>query len=116
MGHDDEPVETVTERNEYRDTLVQSRSTVQGCGDAVHGGPGSPLDRIASPLASGGWVCSEADAWTAEMADRCAGITEAFDDAAQQIGQQISSEPTRVPEDDWRGKQWPRTWVHRRNY
>lgn len=116
MAHDDEPAEPITERNEYRDTLVQGRSTVQGCGDSVHSGPGSALEGIASPIATGGWACSEADAWTAEMTDQCAGLDEAFDDAALLLQQRIGGEPARVPEHDWRGKQWPRTWVHRHNY
>lgn len=114
MAPEDES-EDVTEHNEFRDTLILSRSTVQGCGDAVYGGYGSPLDDIATPIASGGWVCSEADEWTSEMADQCAGITEAFDDAVLHVQQRIGSEPPQVPENDWRGKNWPRSWVHRHN-
>lgn len=115
MAADDE-AEDVTERNEFRDTLIGSKGVVEGCGDAVHSGLGSPLDAIATPIASGGWVCTEADAWTDEMTDQCAGIPEAFDDAAQAITQRISSEPHRVPENDWRGKIWPRNWSYRRNF
>lgn len=113
MTREDEPV---TEHNEYRETLMQSLSTVRGCADAVHRGPGSPLASIATPLADGGWICDEADAWTAEMTEQCAGIREAFDDAAQLLRQSTSGEPPRVPEHDWRGTRWPRTWVHRHNY
>lgn len=115
MAPDDESAD-VTEHNFYRDTLTGSKTTVRDCSDAVHSGAGSPLDAVAQLIATGGWVCSEATSWTAEMADQCSGIPEAFDDAVLLIQQKISGEDLRVPEHDWRGKNWPPSWVHRHNY
>lgn len=110
MAPEDETAE-VTEPNEFRSTLAASIATVRDGADAVHAGHGSRLDAITTPIASGGWVCPEADSWTTEMQDRCSGITEAFDDALLLIQQRMSEEPHRVPEDDWRGLGWSRTWA-----
>ncbi len=106
---DDEP-------NLFRSTLTTAKTTVTTCGDTVYSGYGSPLDAIANPLANGGWVCSEADTWIAELKDQCAGIPEAFDDAATTIQSRINSEPDRVPENDWRGNNWPRSWAQSQMY
>lgn len=111
-----EDTEPVTEPNLYRETLQTAKVTVVGCGDKVHSGYGSPLDAIANPLATGGWVCREADEWIAELRGQCSGIPEAFDDAATTIQSRINSEPRRVPENDWRGYSWPRQWAAQQIY
>lgn len=108
--------EEKTEPNNFRHTLVSSKTLVANCGDTVYSGYGSPLDSIATPLGDGGWSCSEADEWITEMTGQCAGITEAFDDAVTTIQQRISSEPDRVPEGDYRGNSWNRSWAQRHNY
>lgn len=115
---DDAPAdsEEKKERNQFRDTLIDSKGTVRTCGDTVYGGLGSPLDAIANPVADGGWVCTEASTWVTEMTGQCAGIVEAFDDAVSTIQQRIGVEngELKVPENDWRGDSWPRQWVVRR--
>lgn len=105
-----EDTEDTTEPNLFRTTLQSAKSTVTTCGNNVHSGYGSPLDAIANPLANGGWVCTEADSWIAELKDQCTGIPEAFDDAVSTIQARIGSEPDKVPENDWRGNNWPRQW------
>ncbi|MFS0886687.1 hypothetical protein [Aeromicrobium sp. 179-A 4D2 NHS] len=110
-----EDSEDTTEPNNFRTTLVSAKSTVATCGDNVYSGYGSPLDKIANPLANGGWVCREADEWIAEMKDQCSGITEAFDDAITTIQSRIGSEPDRVPENDYRGHSWPKQWSMQQN-
>lgn len=107
---------TDDEDNYYRNTLVTAKTRVNTCGDNVHSGYGSPLDAIANPLSTGGWVCTEADNWIAEMKDQCSGILEAFDDAATTLQTRINSEPDRVPEGDWRGVAWPRQWAQSQMY
>lgn len=111
-----EDTEDKTEPNLFRSTLETAKTTVVNCGDNVHSGYGSPLDKIANPLANGGWVCKEADDWITEMKDQCAGITEAFDEAASTIQTRINAEPDRVPENDYRGNNWPRQWRMQRMY
>jgi hypothetical protein len=113
---DDAPDEPVTEHNFFRDTLQSARSTVRTCGENVYAGHGSPLDAIAEPLSGGGWVCTEADDFVAEMTGQCAGITAAFDDAVADISARLGTEEARVPEHDWRGVSWNRSWAHRHNY
>ena len=110
-----EDTEDKTEPNYFRNTLVSAKSTVVTCGDNVHSGYGSPLDAIANPLANGGWVCTEANEWIAEMKDQCSGIVEAFDDAATTIQSRVNSEPDRVPENDYRGLSWPKQWSMQQN-
>jgi hypothetical protein len=111
-----EDTEDKTEPNLFRGTLESAKTTVANCGTTVHSGFGSPLDAIASPLANGGWVCTEADTWVAEMKEQCAGITEAFDDALSTIQTRIGTEPDKVPENDYRGNAWPRQWRMQRLY
>lgn len=111
-----EDTEEKTEPNLFRNTLESAKTTVSTCGDDVHSGYGSPLDAIANPLANGGWVCTEADTWIAELKDQCAGITDAFDDAIATINARINSEPDEVPEGDYRGNAWPRNWRMQRMY
>ena len=110
-----EDTEDKTEPNNFRGTLVTAKTTVANCGQNVHSGYGSPLDKIANPLASGGWVCKEADEWIAEMRGQCAGITEAFDEAVSTIQARIGSEPDEVPENDYRGYRWAKHWSMQRN-
>lgn len=105
-----EDTEDTTEPNMFRNTLSTAKTTVVSCGETVYAGYGSPLDAIANPLAQGGWVCTEADEWIAELKDQCQGIPEAFDDAVSTITTRIAHEPDRVPENDWRGLTWPRQW------
>ncbi|MCD9154982.1 hypothetical protein [Aeromicrobium duanguangcaii] len=111
-----EETEDKTEPNLFRSTLQSAKTTVATCGDNVHSGYGSPLDAIANPLANGGWVCKEADTWITELKDQCAGINEAFDDAVSTISARIGTEPDKVPENDWRGTNWPRQWRMRNMY
>jgi len=112
-----EDTEEKNEPNLYLGTLRQSKTTVTTCGQNVHSGAGSPLDKIANPLANGGWVCKEADEWIAEMKDQCAGINEAFEDAVATIQGRINIEDNEpeVPENDWRGYSWPKQWSMQRN-
>lgn len=110
-----EDTEDTTEPNNFRTTLVTAKTSVSTCGDNVHTGYGSPLDKIANPLAGGGWVCDEADEWITEMRSQCAGIPEAFDEAVSTIQSRINSEPDRVPENDYRGVAWPRQWSMQQN-
>lgn len=108
-----EPTEA-KEPNNYRHTLTSSRATVVSCAQNVSDGSGSPLDAIAGPLASGGWECTEADNWIADLRGNCAGIRAAFDEAVIAIDGVIKAEPDEVPEKDWRGLAWNRTWSQRR--
>jgi hypothetical protein len=103
------------EPNYFRSTLVGCRdSLIPGCRDAVHEGAGSPLDAIAGPISDGGWECAEADSWVAELRERCADLLTPFDEAISTVGARISGEPDQVPENDWRGYSWSRTWAHQR--
>ncbi len=110
--------ETVMEPNLYLSTLRSAKTTVIDCGEKVYSGYGSPLDAITTPLATGGWVCKEADEWIADLKGQCSGIMEAFDDAVATIQTAISDQEDEpeVPEGDWRGHRWPRQWAHRQMY
>ena len=111
-GEDEAPT---TEPNNFRTTLVGCRDTLlPDCRDTVHEGQGSPLDVIASPIADGGWECTEADTWVAELRERCKDLLSPFDDAISEVRTRISSEPDEVPEGDWRGLSWNRTWANQR--
>ncbi|GAA3546299.1 hypothetical protein AFL01nite_24800 [Aeromicrobium flavum] len=111
-----EDTEDKREPNLFLTTLESAKTTVTSCGTNVYDGYGSPLDAIANPLANGGWVCTEADTWIAEMKEQCAGITEAFDTAVSTISNRIGNEPEKVPENDWRGNNWPRQWRMQQMY
>ncbi len=107
MAGEDEPKET----NLYLTTLERCRDTlIPDCRDTVHEGSGSPADAIANPLGDGGWECTEATAWVAELTQHCTGILDAFDDAIDAVRKKAGSEPEKVPAHDWRGNNWPRTW------
>jgi len=108
-----EDTSDTTEPNLFRNTLTSAKTTVTNCGERVYSGYGSPLDAIADPIATGGWVCDQADEWVAELREQCQGIPEAFDDAVTTIRSRINAEPDRVPENDWRGNNWPRHWAMR---
>jgi hypothetical protein len=107
MAGEEEPKET----NLYLTTLERCRDTlIPDCRDTVHEGSGSPADAIANPLGEGGWECSEATAWVAELTQHCTGILDAFDDAIDVVRKAAGAEPEKVPANDWRGNNWPRNW------
>lgn len=103
------------EPNLYRNTLERCHDTlIPDCRDTVHEGTGSPAQPIAGPIGEGGWECSEATAWLAELTEHCTGILDAFDDARDVVRRELGSQdgglPQQVDANDWRGFNWPRTW------
>lgn len=106
-GEDDKP----DEPNLYKGTLERCRDTlIPDCRDTVHEGAGSPANAIATPVGDGGWECSEATSWLTELTEHCTGIVDAFNDAIDAVRSETGSQPERVPANDWRGLNWPRTW------
>ncbi len=110
-GEEDAP----DEPNLYKGTLERCRDAlIPDCRDTVHEGAGSPADPIAKPVGDGGWECREATAWLTELTEHCNGVTDAFDDAIEVVRRELGREdgglPERVPANDWRGLNWPRSW------
>jgi len=111
MAGEEEDTAEPKETNLYLATLERCRDTlIPGCRDDVHEGSGSPADAIANPLGDGGWVCTEATNWVTELTEHCTGILDAFDDAIDVVRREAGSQPEKVPANDWRGNNWPRTW------
>ncbi len=103
------------ENNYFRDTLVTAKGTITESWHTVQPASGTPADAIATPIADGGWVCSEADAWVTELTDKCSGIVSAFFHAHLEVSQRIGQEPEKVEENDPHGNAWQRTWSIRRH-
>ena len=104
-----------TEPNYFKSTLVGCRdTTIPNCRDHVHEGHGSPLDAVATPIGDGGWECTEADTWLSEFRNRCSDLLGPFDDAISEVSARIGTEPDTVPEGDWRGLSWSRSWAQQR--
>lgn len=93
-----------------RDTLIPSAK------DAVYGGQGDPGSPIASAIQGGGWECTQADNWVAELTAHTKGVMGAFDAAQADVSAAITSERNAhggkdtVPEHHPHGLAWSRSW------
>jgi hypothetical protein len=110
------------ETNFYLLTLQGCRDTlIPNAIDAVYAGVGDPGKPIADAINGGGWECSQADTWVAELLSHTGKVMPAFEDAKSEVGTAMSSERSAhggkdtVPKDHPHGNAWNRTWHIRRH-
>lgn len=112
----------VFELNLYLDHLRDSIASITASKAQVHPGSGAIGDPITSTIAGGGWVCTEATAWTGEVTEHTRTVLDAWDDAVLHVQAAVSAEEGastwkdgawRVPENDWRGQAYARTRAQR---
>ncbi len=111
---DDKPAE---ETNFYKITLKNCRDTlIPRAMDVVYDGTGDPGKPIADAINAGGWECTQADTWVAEMLQHTGKVMPAFQEAQSTVGTAARAEPDTVPKDDPHGLAWNRTWhIRQRN-
>ena len=91
--------------------------------DAVYDGVGDPGKPIADAISGGGWQCTEADKWVAELLQHTSTVMPAFVGALTDVRNEISHEEGSFPEGNHEvpkghphGLAWNRTWsMMRRN-
>jgi len=114
----DEPAGTEEkEPNNYKATLEDCRdSLIPNAIDMVYSGTGDPGKPIADAISGGGWECTAADEWVSDLLQHTNKVMPAFEDALTDVNKEIAGEPDKVPENDYRGDSWSRTWMlQRRN-
>ncbi len=105
-----EDTDDPTEPNFYRQTVASAKTTAVGARDAIADTPGPIGNPIANPLAQGGWVCTAADDWIAELHSHLSGVNPAFSDAVTTLQSAYDAESERVPAGDPHGLAWNSFW------
>lgn len=102
MAEDDETA-PVKETNFYKHSLAEAKIAIQSEIDGFSGigGPEATITRHVAT--NGGWECDEADTWAQDVSSECTGIVTVFQSAKDDVDGAWSSQPTQVPEGDWRG-------------
>lgn len=88
--------------NQFKAELANARETVATERDKFDGTVDSTIQTKIQT--DEGWVCTEADIWTSELAERCQNVRQRFQDAWDDVNAAYAAQPDEVPEDDWRAR------------